>query len=127
MSEKCGKCGKTAYPTEKVNSIGKAWHKACFKCTQCNSSLQLGSEAAHEGKPYCKRCHQSAFGPGGYGFGQGGTLSSHSWNTTVHGGTPIAEPPKVENKASEATNFCGECGFRNAGAGFCSNCGSKLE
>lgn len=37
------------------------------------------------GMPYCKRCHGANFGIGGYGYGQGGTLNSHKWNTAVHG------------------------------------------
>eukprot|EP01114_Cavostelium_apophysatum_P010188 TRINITY_DN23670_c0_g1_i1.p3 TRINITY_DN23670_c0_g1~~TRINITY_DN23670_c0_g1_i1.p3 ORF type:complete len:126 (+),score=4.48 TRINITY_DN23670_c0_g1_i1:26-379(+) len=117
MADKCGKCGKTAYPTEKVTALGKAWHKFCFKCAECGSTIELGKELGHEGMPYCKRCHQSKFGIGGYGYGQGGTLSSHKYNTANQGSQPSATGGK---------NFCSGCGAAATGGGFCSGCGNKL-
>lgn len=43
MNPSCGRCQKTVYPTEKVDAAGKAWHKACFKCSDasCNITLNL--------------------------------------------------------------------------------------
>lgn len=58
MSEKCGSCGKTVYPTERINGAGKAWHKACFRCMsdnpKCNITLDLKTVNASAGKIYCK-------------------------------------------------------------------------
>eukprot|EP01099_Mayorella_cantabrigiensis_P006123 TRINITY_DN5065_c0_g1_i1.p1 TRINITY_DN5065_c0_g1~~TRINITY_DN5065_c0_g1_i1.p1 ORF type:complete len:166 (+),score=50.43 TRINITY_DN5065_c0_g1_i1:78-575(+) len=52
---KCGSCNKTVYPTEKVDAVGKAWHKACFKCQDdtCHITLNLNNFKGHEGKVYC--------------------------------------------------------------------------
>jgi ribosomal protein L37E len=122
--DKCSKCSKTVYPTERFNALGKAWHKACFKCTTCNATLQLGSEQQHDGLLYCKRCHQANFGPGGYGFGGGGgALSSYSWNTNVH----EYKPPKEPVKSNQQTKFCSQCGNKlpSIESKFCSQCGNK--
>jgi len=110
--DKCGKCAKTVYPTEKVNALGKTWHKACFKCNSCSATIQLGTEQNHDGMPYCKRCHQANFGPGGYGFG---ALNSHKWNTDVH-----SAPSDSGGK------FCGSCGAAASGGKFCAKCGGQL-
>eukprot|EP01119_Soliformovum_irregulare_P025219 TRINITY_DN927_c0_g1_i1.p1 TRINITY_DN927_c0_g1~~TRINITY_DN927_c0_g1_i1.p1 ORF type:complete len:156 (-),score=22.82 TRINITY_DN927_c0_g1_i1:234-701(-) len=120
MADKCGRCGKTVYPTEKVSAISKAWHKACFKCTTCNATIQLGTEQAHDGMPYCKRCHGANFGIGGYGYGgSGGSLSSHKWNTEVH--TAPTGAPAKEGR------HCGKCGAVSASDGkFCASCGEML-
>ncbi|KAJ3016190.1 hypothetical protein HKX48_004173 [Thoreauomyces humboldtii] len=40
-SEKCGKCEKTVYPTEKVEAASKWYHKGCFKCSDSNCNIQL--------------------------------------------------------------------------------------
>ncbi|KAI8921257.1 hypothetical protein PhCBS80983_g02507 [Powellomyces hirtus] len=40
-SEKCGKCEKTVYPTEKVEAASKWYHKGCFKCSDQNCNIQL--------------------------------------------------------------------------------------
>src|SRR5690606_3337300 len=37
--EKCAGCGKTVYSTERMAAMNKAWHKACFRCTECKSVL----------------------------------------------------------------------------------------
>eukprot|EP01118_Nematostelium_gracile_P008159 TRINITY_DN2696_c0_g1_i1.p1 TRINITY_DN2696_c0_g1~~TRINITY_DN2696_c0_g1_i1.p1 ORF type:complete len:123 (+),score=17.56 TRINITY_DN2696_c0_g1_i1:84-452(+) len=121
--EKCGRCAKTVYPTEKVNAIGKSWHKACFKCTTCNATIQLGTEQNHEGMPYCKRCHGANFGIGGYGYGGGGgSLSSHNWNTSVH------NAPSTEGQAASSggSKFCSSCGNASKGGKFCSSCGKEV-
>ncbi len=36
---KCALCGKTVYMAEEVVAEGQKWHKACFKCTNCNKPL----------------------------------------------------------------------------------------
>jgi len=52
---KCGSCNKSVYPTEKVDAVGKAWHKGCFKCQDdsCHITLNLNNFKGHEGKVYC--------------------------------------------------------------------------
>lgn len=52
--EKCEGCGKRVYPNEKLAAQNKAWHKQCYKCTECNSVLTVNTGYAHNDKPYCK-------------------------------------------------------------------------
>lgn len=53
MSSKCTACGKTAYPLESVTAQDKVYHKACFKCETCKTTLNLKNFKAFEGKIYC--------------------------------------------------------------------------
>eukprot|EP01105_Mastigella_eilhardi_P007291 TRINITY_DN18790_c0_g1_i1.p2 TRINITY_DN18790_c0_g1~~TRINITY_DN18790_c0_g1_i1.p2 ORF type:complete len:143 (+),score=55.01 TRINITY_DN18790_c0_g1_i1:68-496(+) len=52
---KCAICGKTAYPLESVNAIGKTYHKGCFKCCEpsCKLTLTLKNYKGLDGKIYC--------------------------------------------------------------------------
>jgi hypothetical protein len=50
---KCAVCGKTAYPLESVTAIEKSFHKFCFKCSVCNTTLNLKNFKGLDGKIYC--------------------------------------------------------------------------
>mmetsp|Transcript_25385 Transcript_25385/g.63680 ORF Transcript_25385/g.63680 Transcript_25385/m.63680 type:complete len:104 (-) Transcript_25385:95-406(-) len=50
---KCAICEKTVYPLEKVNAAEKAFHKWCFKCTECATTLNLKNFKAVDGQIYC--------------------------------------------------------------------------
>ncbi|GFN96186.1 cysteine and glycine-rich protein [Plakobranchus ocellatus] len=78
MGNQCGRCGKAVYHAEKAIGTNMPWHKSCFKCKDCNKSLDSSNMATHEYEIYCKGCHGKHFGPKGYGFGGGaGALSMH--------------------------------------------------
>ena len=53
----CNKCGKTVYPTEKIEAAGGAFHKGCFKCNEdtCGTGLTLKTFKAHAGQIYCAK------------------------------------------------------------------------
>jgi hypothetical protein len=53
MSSKCAACGKTAYPLESVAALGQAYHKFCFKCNVCATTVNLKNFVGVEGKIYC--------------------------------------------------------------------------
>ena len=52
-ANKCDICGKTAYPLESVKAIDKVFHKWCFKCAECQITLNLKNFKGVEGKIYC--------------------------------------------------------------------------
>ncbi|KAM9953290.1 hypothetical protein ACTFIR_008355 [Dictyostelium discoideum] len=52
-SVKCGACAKTAYPLESVVANNNSYHKGCFKCSTCNSTLNVKTFKSFEGKLYC--------------------------------------------------------------------------
>ncbi|KAK3103841.1 hypothetical protein FSP39_022365 [Pinctada imbricata] len=66
----CPRCGKQVYFAEKVMGGGNIYHKACFKCTACNKSLDSTTMTQSEGDVFCKACYGKYFGPKGFGFGQ---------------------------------------------------------
>lgn len=53
MSKKCAKCEKTVYPAEELKCLDKSWHKACFRCTECNMALTLSNHKGYNKMPYC--------------------------------------------------------------------------
>ena len=40
-TSKCTNCAKTVYPMEMITADDKAFHKRCFKCTECKATLRL--------------------------------------------------------------------------------------
>jgi len=50
---KCEACQKTAYPLESVTALEKTYHKSCFKCEVCKTTLNLKNFKGYEGKIYC--------------------------------------------------------------------------
>jgi cysteine/glycine-rich protein len=86
QAPKCAKCLKSVYAAEEVRAAQKTFHKLCFKCTSCNKLLETNILTEHQGDLYCRSCYAKNYGPKGYGFGLGGTLSSEtgpsSFNTT---------------------------------------------
>lgn len=51
--KKCAKCDKQVYPIEELKCLDKVWHKICFKCTVCNSLLNMKNYKGFEKLPYC--------------------------------------------------------------------------
>lgn len=54
MAEICARCGKKVYIVDKLALLNQTWHKACFKCTVCGTTLNMKNYVALGGKPYCK-------------------------------------------------------------------------
>ncbi|CAH8550937.1 unnamed protein product [Dicrocoelium dendriticum] len=71
----CPRCGKRVYDAEKAIGCpsGLSFHKACFRCKTCGKSLDSTTLCTQkdEQEVYCKACYGKAFGPKGFGFGQG--------------------------------------------------------
>ncbi|KNC46309.1 transcription factor lim1, variant [Thecamonas trahens ATCC 50062] len=52
--DKCPVCTKTVYPTEAVAALGHKYHKACFRCSECNMSLNLKNFQSRDKILFCK-------------------------------------------------------------------------
>ncbi|XP_029946161.1 LIM and SH3 domain protein 1-like isoform X2 [Salarias fasciatus] len=53
MNPPCNRCGRTVYPTEKVNCLDKIWHKGCFSCETCKMTLNMKNYKGFNKTPYC--------------------------------------------------------------------------
>ncbi|XP_074473529.1 F-actin-monooxygenase mical2b isoform X1 [Sebastes fasciatus] len=54
--DKCHSCEKRVYMVERVCAEGLYFHRECFRCSTCSSSLRQGAHAfdSLQGKLYCK-------------------------------------------------------------------------
>ncbi|XP_009074354.1 PREDICTED: protein-methionine sulfoxide oxidase MICAL2 [Acanthisitta chloris] len=65
-SDTCHFCGRRVYVMERLSAEGHFFHRECFRCATCSSTLRLGLYAfdGDEGKFYCKphftHCKMSA-------------------------------------------------------------------
>ncbi|XP_069121574.1 LIM and SH3 domain protein F42H10.3-like isoform X18 [Argopecten irradians] len=53
MSKQCAKCTKTVFPVEELKCLDKVWHKGCFRCQECNMSLNMKNYKGYNKLPYC--------------------------------------------------------------------------
>lgn len=42
-TQKCASCGRTVYPVEELAADGRVYHRPCFRCHHCKSTLQVPS------------------------------------------------------------------------------------
>ncbi|XP_048730707.2 titin-like isoform X6 [Ostrea edulis] len=71
--EKCAACQKTVYAMEKIEMNKNCYHRACFKCSHCNSRLTAKTFSMNEGVMYCTNHFKQLFArKGNYdeGFGR---------------------------------------------------------
>ncbi|KAF6213634.1 hypothetical protein GE061_011355 [Apolygus lucorum] len=54
MSKKCARCDKTVYLFEELKCLDKVWHKQCFKCKECNMTLNMRNYKGFNKDPYCE-------------------------------------------------------------------------
>ncbi|XP_045079358.1 protein-methionine sulfoxide oxidase mical3a isoform X9 [Coregonus clupeaformis] len=63
-SDVCFFCRKRVYVMERLSAEGKFFHRSCFKCDYCGTTLRLSSYAfdVEDGKFYCKPhyCYRSS-------------------------------------------------------------------
>ena len=52
---RCERCEKSAYPAESVDVDGKRWHRGCFKCFECGTTLSLTTFVTCDGEAYCAK------------------------------------------------------------------------
>jgi hypothetical protein len=64
----CPRCEKNVYFAEQVKAVGKTWHKACLRCSECRTSLDSSRLTERDGDPFCHRCYNKLHGPAGSGY-----------------------------------------------------------
>jgi uncharacterized CHY-type Zn-finger protein len=132
-TDKCEKCAKTVYATEKIvieeKEGKKVFHKACLRCTHCAVVLTLGSYASMGGVTYCKPHLKQLFATkGNYDEGFGKEKHTTKWEPTANTSpttfVPVektsesvkepktAAPSDVANKFKNisGSNACDKCG-----------------
>lgn len=133
-SEKCEKCSKTVYATEKIvieeKDGKKLYHKGCLRCTHCTVVLTLGNYAAMGGVTYCKPHLKQLFATkGNYDEGFGSEKHTTKWapqaNTAPNSFVPVDKtdtkstpPPQSSTSEHVASKFknisasdkCDKCG-----------------
>ncbi|KNC49706.1 cysteine and glycine-rich protein 2 [Thecamonas trahens ATCC 50062] len=134
-SPKCPVCSKSVYHAEKAMAAGKAYHKACLKCTECNKRLDSTSINDRDGQIYCKTCYGRNFGAVGYGYGQGagtakfgGTVAGGAKVTKVNkfGGSPKC--PRCDKSVYPAEKQLGPGGSSYHKACFkCTECSKRVD
>ncbi|RIA95798.1 cysteine and glycine-rich protein 1 [Glomus cerebriforme] len=67
----CPRCSKAVYAAEAALGAGVKYHKLCLRCVNCDKLVSSSNLADREGKIYCRPCYSKAFGPKGYGYGNG--------------------------------------------------------
>jgi hypothetical protein len=63
----CGKCDQLVKSGDK-SALGKAWHRSCFVCTECNEPFDERGFFGWQGFPYCPTHYKEKkawFGPSG--------------------------------------------------------------
>lgn len=61
LRPQCGVCEKTVYPMERQLYDDMSYHKTCFKCLSCASTLSISAVAKIKGDLYCRVCFKKIF------------------------------------------------------------------
>ncbi|TNN17514.1 LIM domain-containing protein [Schistosoma japonicum] len=92
---RCYACGEVVYPLEALQTIGRVYHKTCFKCHQCQRVLSLGKYSVWEGNPYCEPHYLVLF----KAFGQYNSNSAKPPATTLDASVHVRqEVSKIEQR-----------------------------
>ncbi|XP_034441710.1 LIM domain and actin-binding protein 1-like isoform X1 [Hippoglossus hippoglossus] len=84
--EECFACSKTVYPLERLVSQQHVYHKSCFRCVHCSTTLSLGNYASLHGNVYCKPHFSQLFkAKGNYDEGFGHRPHKELWEPRTEG------------------------------------------
>uniref|UniRef100_A0A8D8RLU6 Muscle LIM protein Mlp84B n=2 Tax=Cacopsylla melanoneura TaxID=428564 RepID=A0A8D8RLU6_9HEMI len=108
----CPRCGGMVYAAEQVLAKGSEWHRKCFKCHDCNKTLD--SIIACDGPDkdiYCKTCYGKKWGPHGYGFacGSGFLQTDGLTEDEISANRPFFNPNTTSIMARKGEG-CPRCG-----------------
>ncbi|XP_068576400.1 LIM domain and actin-binding protein 1-like isoform X2 [Cebidichthys violaceus] len=102
VRETCVACLKTVYPLERLMALQHVYHKGCFRCVHCSTTLSLGSFASLHGNVYCKPHFSQLFkAKGNYDEGFGHRPHKELWEPRDDGdqGEEEVKPKEQEEPA----------------------------
>lgn len=62
---RCANCPDIVYANERVEAVGKVFHRLCFKCASCRRLLDRGTACDHKREIFCQNCYTKNFGSTG--------------------------------------------------------------
>uniref|UniRef100_A0A7N0RFC5 LIM zinc-binding domain-containing protein n=2 Tax=Kalanchoe fedtschenkoi TaxID=63787 RepID=A0A7N0RFC5_KALFE len=105
--DKCRACEKTVYVVDLLSADGVPFHKACFKCSHCKSTLKLSNYSSMEGVVYCKPHFEQL-------FKESGNFNKNFQSPTNSAEKPTREltrsPSKASRMFSGTVDKCATCG-----------------
>ncbi|XP_029288208.1 LIM domain and actin-binding protein 1-like [Cottoperca gobio] len=105
VRETCFACLKTVYPLERLLALQRVYHKSCFRCVHCSTTLSLGNYASLHGNIYCKPHFNQLFkAKGNYDEGFGHRPHKERWEPRADGDeSDQAVTPKEEEAPAAMT------------------------
>nr|CAH8856399.1 unnamed protein product [Trichobilharzia regenti] len=100
---RCHTCREIVYPLEALQTIGRVYHKSCFKCHQCQRVLTLGKYSVWEGNPYCEPHYLVLFKSFGHYDGNAPKTSSTTYDTPSHNRRSDSPIPVEERPSGHVT------------------------
>ncbi|CAH8854239.1 unnamed protein product [Trichobilharzia szidati] len=100
---RCHTCREIVYPLEALQTIGRVYHKSCFKCHQCQRVLTLGKYSVWEGNPYCEPHYLVLFKSFGHYDGTAPKTSSTTYDATSHNRRSDSPIPAEERPSGHVT------------------------
>ncbi|RLN17368.1 LIM domain-containing protein WLIM2b-like [Panicum miliaceum] len=110
--QKCKVCTKTVYPMDQLSTDGVVFHRSCFKCQHCKSTLSLSNYSSFEGVPYCKAHFEQLFKEtGSYNKSFQSQSQSPAKITPEKSGPELTRTPsKAARMFSGTQDKCATCG-----------------
>ncbi|XP_059618219.1 muscle LIM protein Mlp84B-like [Phlebotomus argentipes] len=112
--EGCPRCGIHVYAAEQMLARGKGYHRRCFKCLNCNRTLDSTTHCDGPDKEiYCRGCYAQKFGARGYGhigvssLGLMSDIKDKDWQSELAPKTAEVDPSKIQAKDGSGCPRCG--------------------
>ncbi|EDV37514.2 uncharacterized protein Dana_GF11368 [Drosophila ananassae] len=110
----CPRCGIYVYAAEQMLARGKGYHRRCFKCIQCNKTLDSTLHCDGPDKDiYCRGCYAQKFGARGYGhigissLGLMSDIKDSEWQSEMAPKTAAINVEQIQAPLGEGCPRCG--------------------
>ncbi|XP_022223892.2 muscle LIM protein Mlp84B [Drosophila obscura] len=106
----CPRCGVAVFAAEQMLARGKGYHRRCFKCVQCNKTLDSTIHCDGPDKDiYCRGCYAPKFGTRGYGQLNGlmSDIKDCEWQSELAPKTAAINVDQIQAPLGEGCPRCG--------------------